>query len=417
MRFTLIALLIAGVSAVDGWGQVTWKIDTLDDEGNDVNCIAYGGGKFVVADIYRMHVSSNGSDWAEATPTANNYAGCQSITYAAGEFFALGYLLNSTTTQSLNVFTSTDGATWSAKRILQWEVGVIGYGGGTYIALGTYDTIGIGYKNNYDLIKSSTDGITWVTRDSGRTSYLDGIAYGSNLFVAVGQHGSILTSPDGTAWTIRTLPGSDTTSLESIAYGNGTFVIVGNNPHKTYYSTNGIDWTISTPPASVAYLTNITYGAGQFVLCGEDSQHTLFLTSSDGIAWTLRTTGFSHGGPSCIAYGNGYFVAGCISTGPFSIVMSSPAISSVSHFPSSNELESAKMQLAGSTMYYNLPSASHAMLSICNLSGKRVAMLCNSWQSSGRHGVALPAGIASGSYIVSLRAGDHSVDRKIMIGK
>jgi len=44
-------------------------------------------------------------------------------------------------------------------------------------------------------------------------------------------------------------------------------------------------------------------------------------------------------------------------------------------------------------------------------------MLCNSWQSSGRHGVALPAGIASGSYIVSLRAGSYSIDRKIMISK
>ena len=172
MRFTLIALLIAGVSAVDGWGQVMWKMDTLDLSSQAINCIAYGGGKFVTADGRAIYVSTNGTNWSEATSPANNYAGCQSITYAAGEFFALGYLQNSTTTQSLNVFTSTDGATWSAKRILEWEVGVIGYGGGTYIALGTYDTIGIGYKN-YDLIKSSTDGITWVTRDSGRTGYLD----------------------------------------------------------------------------------------------------------------------------------------------------------------------------------------------------------------------------------------------------
>jgi hypothetical protein len=417
MRLKLIVLLTTVCLTAEGWGQATWKIDTLDQSGLNIESIAYGGGKFVAADVKAIYVSSNGANWSAVTPPAANYFGCQSITYAAGEFFALGYLQNTPKTKELAVFTSADGVTWSARITTQWATAAIGFGGGTYIALGTYDTIGVGHTN-YDLIKSSTDGVTWVTRDSGRTRLLDGIAYGSNLFVAVGQHGSILTSPDGTVWTIRTLPGSDTTSLFGISYGNGKFVIVGNNPHKAYYSTNGINWATSTPPASVAYLTSITYGAGQFVAAGQDSsQHTLFLTSPDGIAWTLRLSGLQRGAPICITYGNGYFVAGCYTTGIYSVVMSSSAISSVSNFPFSNDLELGKMQVSGSTLYYNLPAASNAMLSICDLRGKNIAMLRNSWQASGRHGVALPAGIASGSYIVSLRAGGYSIDRKIMMEK
>ena len=38
---------------------------------------------------------------------------------------------------------------------------------------------------------------------SGTTKILNGVAYGNNIYVVVGDLGTILTSPDGITWTER----------------------------------------------------------------------------------------------------------------------------------------------------------------------------------------------------------------------
>jgi hypothetical protein len=47
-------------------------------------------------------------------------------------------------------------------------------------------------------------GATWTLRNLGQPHNLFGVAYGNGLFVAVGNDGTILTSPDGVSWTQRT---------------------------------------------------------------------------------------------------------------------------------------------------------------------------------------------------------------------
>jgi len=65
----------------------------------------------------------------------------------------------------------------------------------------------------------------WYKRDSEIEAELDDITYGNGTFVAVGDWGTILTSPDGVKWTKRT---SGTKSdLHGVTYGNGIFVAVG----------------------------------------------------------------------------------------------------------------------------------------------------------------------------------------------
>jgi hypothetical protein len=69
-------------------------------------------------------------------------------------------------------------------------------------------------------------GTTWTRRIS-QGNHLRGVAYGDGLFVAVGNDGTILTSPDGVNWTVQT-SGTDH-SLHGVTYGNGLFVAVGDN--------------------------------------------------------------------------------------------------------------------------------------------------------------------------------------------
>ena len=53
------------------------------------------------------------------------------------------------------------------------------------------------------LIKTSTDGITRTSSNSGATILHDGLTFG-RIFIVVGGGGSIYTSLDGTTWTSKT---------------------------------------------------------------------------------------------------------------------------------------------------------------------------------------------------------------------
>jgi len=45
--------------------------------------------------------------------------------------------------------------------------------------------------------------MSWSKMSSGTTKILNGVAYGNNIYVVVGDLGTILTSPDGITWTER----------------------------------------------------------------------------------------------------------------------------------------------------------------------------------------------------------------------
>ena len=60
-----------------------------------------------------------------------------------------------------------------------------------------------------------------------------------NLFVSVGDNGTILTSPDATTWTSRT--SGTTEKLRGGAYGNSTFMVVGNSG-TILTSSDGTTW-------------------------------------------------------------------------------------------------------------------------------------------------------------------------------
>jgi len=138
-------------------------------------------------------------------------------------------------------------------------------------------------------ILTSPDGTTWAKRNSGTSNDLYGVTYGNGLFVAVGQSGTILTSSDGNSWTKRT---SGTSKyLKGVTYGNGLFVTVV--PGTILTSSDGNSWNERTSGTSED-LSGVTYGNGTFVTVGLDGTYEgIILTSSDGISWTERTSGTS----------------------------------------------------------------------------------------------------------------------------
>jgi len=125
--------------------------------------------------------------------------------------------LTRTTNLTLTVERATEGRlgiSWTVRYSVTTPLSAVTYGNGLFVAVGGDGTI-----------LTSPDGVAWTRQNSDTTSWLSAVTYGNGLFVAVGGDGTILTSPDGVAWTRQN---SDTTSwLSAVTYGNGLFVAVG----------------------------------------------------------------------------------------------------------------------------------------------------------------------------------------------
>lgn len=123
---------------------------------------------------------------------------------------------------------------------------------------------------------------------------------GSGLFIVVGSYGNIMTSPDGTTWTVQTSPGGGWNSVDW-SPSLHLFAAVGHDGVHTGYATSpdGVTWTSRNGPIAsaisvvwAATAPNGSGGQGLFVSVGGGYGTTggdLVATSPDGINWTGRT--------------------------------------------------------------------------------------------------------------------------------
>ena len=120
---------------------------------------------------------------------------------------------------------------------------------------------------------------------------LNDVTYGNGMFVAVGNSGAIMTSPDAGIWTAATSPTDRI--IYSIIYVNGTFVAVGGGagaPNRTasgiFVSSDGLNWQVRDPGLDMAY-RGITYG-----IAYGSASNTLIIVGEYGLI-----AGSGRGGP------------------------------------------------------------------------------------------------------------------------
>ena len=147
-------------------------------------------------------------------------------------------------------------------------------------------------------------GQVWTYNAIGAAPDLRDVAYGSNLFVAVGSSAVIYSSPDAITWTLRTSP--ITPSYSDISYANGRFVAVGSAtgtaPSPVVYSDDGINWFAPTTPFSGSH-RGIAYGNGVWIAVGTG---VVSISSDNAVTWA--TTSFPSLGISTgVTFANGLF--------------------------------------------------------------------------------------------------------------
>lgn len=151
----------------------------------------------------------------------------------------------------------------------------------------------------YDRGIALTNGIaTWTSQTSGfGANGIFGLAFGNSIYIAVGDAGTLYTSPDKVTWTSRT-SGFGASRIYGVAFGNGLFVAVG-AAGKLFTSTDGITWTTRTSTFGATDILCVAYVNSLWIIGGASGT---LASSTNGTSWTSRTSTIS-GEIRGIAYG------------------------------------------------------------------------------------------------------------------
>ncbi len=145
------------------------------------------------------------------------------------------------------------------------------------------------------------DGANWSIQQHGAFPSLDSIAFRDGLWVAVGDDGTILTSPDGSTWTPQSAP--TTIDLNQIIATDTGFIVCGASG-TILTSPDGFTWTERTTPDSWPILNGIALH-GSEVLCPSGSGEVL-RSEDDGLTWQDVTTTLADGfAPSYVLAADG----------------------------------------------------------------------------------------------------------------
>jgi hypothetical protein len=154
----------------------------------------------------------------------------------------------------------------------------------------------------------STDRVVWNRLENGSTEDLRSAAFLGDRLLVTGARGTAGWSDDGVRWTLATVEPATDDWLEGVAVGDGVAVAVGDFG-AVYRSVDGTQWSRVSHSGGEDWLTSVAYGAGRFVAVGEKGR---VMWSGDGLGWTaLRVSSpvdfwrVAHGDGEFMAVGRG----------------------------------------------------------------------------------------------------------------
>jgi hypothetical protein len=244
-----------------------------------------------------VFTSKDNKVWNELTSSVinNNATGLDGVRFLNGQFIALAETPNNFQnglTQT-TLFTSPDGVTWTqGSQLAALHISDITFGNNTYVAVGFTTSPGGGINSNVAIAATSTDLKTWSIQTLPTTGIgYYGVYFAENLFVCAGDFGSILTSPNGVAWTQQSSPTQNGMTL--VGYGNGVWIVSG--LQFVLSSPDAIHWTLhdlSTPTVLPSF-KGVAFDGAQFKIAGGSfgAAPDQIFSSVDGSNWTLDNAG------------------------------------------------------------------------------------------------------------------------------
>ena len=282
-----------GVVVVSDGGAAWTQLPARTSE-DSLNGVAYGNGHFVaVGDEGGIMASTDTTNWTAISPCHRSAI----TSLACGNNLCIACA----TPTGRMYWSFPDFSSLTSGGGADWEISTTNLP--LVTALATSGDVFVGVSGNN--VQVTTNGFSWAGIYISSNA-LKGISYANDGFIAVGDHGSIFTSTDGMIWTDRSVP--TTGGFRGVAYGSGVYVAVGDIGAT---SNDGMSWSLNSgnPPVQ---LQRVVYGNGVFVAAG-DSGSPFYSTPSlyssvDGMNWRLRWSSGDLYAPT-LAYGNGEFLA------------------------------------------------------------------------------------------------------------
>jgi len=260
-----------------GQGGMSWQVRT-NGAARNLNRVAWMGDHFLaVGDGGKAFSSPNGVSWSAVATGATNY-----LFAAAGT--TNSHLIAGTSEARL----AENSGSWSDQLSATLPAPVPAW---TYYS-------GI-WNNGYYLLAgqtglcvegSKTNEITptrWQPLAESVRTWLWSVARTPSHYVAVGDYGTILTSPNGIDWDMELIPDTVTNSvLLGVGGSSNLFLAVGSQG-TVLWATNVFLWNKLSPAPTANDLQGVCHDGSQFILSGGNGT---ILTSATGTNWTLRST-------------------------------------------------------------------------------------------------------------------------------
>lgn len=236
-----------------------------------------------------LATSIDGKSWTISYEGALSGAVPQVVKSVGDRLFLYGY------SGSLN--SSADGADWQneAPAFGNSRITDMGASLERYIALVTDGTV-------TNISTRDLAGKTWSTQTLVAPTILWGIAYGNNLWMAVGVGGSVYVSSDTKVWQRREI--GTTANQINVRYVNGRF-LVSDDAGVVRASADGVAWDLLSVPGHASgnqLATGAVWNGAAFALPRDDG----VAFSPDYATWSMPmpTTLYGYG----VAFGSGRFV-------------------------------------------------------------------------------------------------------------
>lgn len=216
------------------------------------------------------------------------------------------------------VMTSSDGIDWALELVPDSVTNTVflGVGGDTnlLLAVGDHGSVITSPHQVVSVVLTNADhslttnevstlGVFWYDQPRPVTNDLQGVLRHNGQFVVTGSGGVVLTSPDGTNWTTRPTPVN--TFLSGVTAGPNGFVAVGQGG-VILTSPDGVAWTQHFS-GTTNWIYRVRYLGGQLIAVG---QNGTLLTSTNATNWTARATGSTRWLNDLTLLAGTYYVAG-----------------------------------------------------------------------------------------------------------
>jgi hypothetical protein len=232
----------------------------------------------------RIVTSPDGINWTLRTPTPSQ-TGTQLKTVGYSPELGILVALQNNTGGTWAALTSSDGVTWDAATLNRssWTDVCWAPELGKFVAVG----------GNQGKIATSQNGITWVTSSAPNLTNWQGVTWAPELalFVACGvptaSSPTIMTSPDGTTWTLQN-GSTSTLGYTNICWSRelqrAVAVSGGGVSGSVLYSSDAITWLTGS---AAGQFNKVLWAPELGIFIGAVTSPTnKFFTSADGISWT-----------------------------------------------------------------------------------------------------------------------------------